>query len=281
MRLVSADWVLPVCARRRFATAPCWSTATASSQSAHARELEAAASADVEREHFAGCTITPGLVNAHTHLTLTALSGVVPPAPFPEWLPRLVAAMKPWDIADHEASGVVGAEESLASGVTVVGDIAYGAAEVASASRAGLGGVYYWELLGMPAEQLAEQLEYLRFPRTRPRTARASSSGLSPHSPYTCGPGAPAGRAPTGRRTSGYRSRSTSPSPPPRAELLMDGTGPLAGVADATRSASWPRAPRPSRISRSRGARRGRPRCTAATSAPTTSRCWPRTRAAS
>ena len=72
--------------------------------------------------------------------------------------------MKPWEIADHEASGVIGAEESLASGVTVVGDIAYGAAEVASASRAGLGGVYYWELLGLPAEQLAEQLAYLRYP---------------------------------------------------------------------------------------------------------------------
>ena len=129
--------------------------------------------------------MTPGLVNAHTHLTLTALRGVVPPMPFAEWLPRLVAAMAPWDIADHEASGVVGAEECLLSGVSVVGDIAYGAAEVASASAAGLGGVYYWELLGLRPEEIDRTLDYLRYPACREDYGRRVVCGLSPHSPYT------------------------------------------------------------------------------------------------
>lgn len=228
MRLVSADWVLPVCAPairdgavlvdgdRIVAVGP-------------RTALESTTAADVPREHFADCTITPGLVNAHTHLTLTALSGVVPPAPFHEWLPRLVSAMKPWSIADHEASGVIGAEESLASGVTVVGDIAYGAAEVASASGAGLGGVYYWELLGLPAEQIAVHLAYLRFPATANEYGTRVACGLSPHAPYSCGPAllrAVADRA----RDLGVPFAIHVAESDAEMQLLHDGTGPLAGV---------------------------------------------------
>jgi cytosine/adenosine deaminase-related metal-dependent hydrolase len=162
VRLISADWVLPV------ETAPIRDGAVlvdgAHILAVGTRREFAAAHPAAEREHFAGCVLAPGLVNAHTHLTLSALSGVVPPLPFAEWLPRLVAALKPWEIADHEASGIIGAEESLLAGVTVVGDIAYGAAEVARAAAAGLGGVYYWELLGMQPQDVGPALAELRYP---------------------------------------------------------------------------------------------------------------------
>jgi len=232
MRLISADWVLPVCEapiRDGAVLVEGDRVAAVGSRAA----LEASTPAVAKREHFAGCTITPGLVNAHTHLTLTALSGVVPPAPFHEWLPRLVSAMGPWDIADHEASGIVGAEECLASGVTVVGDIAYGAAEVASASRAGLGGVYYWELLGMPAEQVAEQLAYLRYPTSTSEYGVRVVCGLSPHSPYTSGPELLAAvherAAQLGVPIAIHVAESTAES-----TFLRDGSGPLAGVAART-----------------------------------------------
>jgi len=232
MRLVSAEWVVPVCAPaipdgavlvdgdRIVAVGPF-------------SELEAATPADAPRDHFPGCVLTPGLVNAHTHLTLTALAGVVPPAPFAEWLPSLVAAMKPWEIADHEASGVIGAEESLLAGVTVVGDIAYGAAEVASASRAGLGGVYYWELLGIHAEQVDDDLVRLRYPETADAYGPRVVCGLSPHSPYTSGPGlltavdakAAELRVPLAIHVAESNAET---------ELLLTGTGPLAAVTART-----------------------------------------------
>jgi cytosine/adenosine deaminase-related metal-dependent hydrolase len=232
VRLVSAEWVLPVCAPaipdgavlvdddRIVAVGP-------------RAELEATLPPDVPRDHFEGCVLTPGLVNAHTHLTLTALAGVVPPAPFTEWLPSLVAAMKPWEIEDHEASGVIGAEESLLSGVTVVGDIAYGAAEVASASRAGLGGVYYWELLGIHAEQIDDDLVRLRYPATTDVYGPRVVCGLSPHSPYTSGPAllravhdkAAELRVPVATHVSESLGE---------VELLAHGTGPLAAVAERT-----------------------------------------------
>ncbi len=184
-------------------------------------------------EHFAGCTITPGLVNAHTHLTLTALSGVVPPLPFAEWLPRLVAALKPWDIADHEASGVVGAEACLLAGVSAVGDIAYGAAEVARASEAGLGGVFYWELLGIEVDEVEGTLAALLYPESPGVYGPRVVCGLSPHSPYTCGPGllrAVSGAAAArGVPTAIHVSESLA-----EVRLLTDGSGPLAATARRT-----------------------------------------------
>jgi aminodeoxyfutalosine deaminase len=228
VQIVSADWVLPVSGPpiRDGAVAVAGDRILAAGSRAELEALQATA----EHRHFPGCVITPGLVNAHTHLTLTALAGVVPPLPFAEWLPQLVAALKPWEVADHEASGVIGAEQSLQAGVTVVGDIAYGAAEVASASRAGLGGVFYWELLGMRADDVPQALVRLRYPQHADEYGPRVVCGLSPHSPYTSGPGllrAVHDRArELGMPVAVHVAESAA-----EVEFLRDGAGPLAGVA--------------------------------------------------
>lgn len=231
MRLICATWVLPVSAPpiRDGAVLVEGDRIVAVGQRS---ELERMAP-EASRECFDDCVLTPGLVNAHTHLTLTALARVVPPAPFGDWLPLLVAALGPWEIEDHEASGVVGAEQSLLAGVTVVGDIAYGAAEVASASRAGLGGVYYWELLGILPEQIPDELARLGYPTDPEVFGPRVVCGLSPHSPYTSGPAllsavhaaASALRVPVAIHVAESRAEQ---------QLLSDGTGPLAPVAART-----------------------------------------------
>jgi aminodeoxyfutalosine deaminase len=229
--LVSAAWVVPVNREplRDGAVVTCGDVILAVGPRG---ELEARYPAE-PRSHFADCVISPGLVNAHTHLTLTALAGVVPPLPFAEWLPRLVAALKPWEIADHEASGVVGAELSLASGVTVVGDIAYGAAEVASASRAGLGGVFYWEVLGVDAADLPAELTRLRYPDSQDAFGARVVPGLSPHSPYTSGPGLLGAVHETAERFGAPLAIHVAESAA-ESELMHLGTGPLAPVASRT-----------------------------------------------
>jgi len=229
--LLRADWVLPVASPpiRMGAVAVVGDRIAAVGPWAEMdRRYPDAAVHD-----FAGCTITPGLVNAHTHLTLTALSGVVAPRPFAEWLPRLVTALGPWEIADHEASGVIGAEQCLLAGVTAVGDIAYGAAEVKRASEAGLGGVFYWELLGIHADQIESTLSELRYPTSADAYGPRVTCGLSPHSPYTCGPEllravhdtAGALRVPTAIHVSESAAE---------VRLLADGSGPLAATAGRT-----------------------------------------------
>jgi len=235
--LLSADWVLPVSRRPIRDGAVLISHDRIVSVGTRA-ELEARHSVTT-REHFPGCTITPGLVNAHTHLTLSALSGVVPPLPFAQWLPRLVTALRPWEIADHEASGVVGAEECLASGVTAVGDIAYGAAEVERAAAAGLGGVYYWELLGITASELDPTLAQLRYPRAAGAYGPRVVCGLSPHSPYTSGPrllrAVHDRAAALGVPTAIHVSESEA-----EVRLLRDGSGPLADTAGRTAAGFTP-----------------------------------------
>jgi len=229
--LLSADWVLPV-SRPPIRDGAVLVAGERIVEVGDRARLQAE-HPEEPQEHFAGCVMTPGLVNAHTHLTLTALAGVIESRPFAEWLPRLVTALGPWEIADHEASGVLGAEESLSCGVTVVGDIAYGAAEVASASAAGLGGVYYWELLGLHAEEVAPQLDYLRYPASPEVYGERIVCGLSPHSPYTAGPGLLAEVQQTaqglGVPTAIHVAESAA-----EVQLLLDGTGPLAGTAGRT-----------------------------------------------
>ena len=231
MDLISADWLLPVC------SPPVHDGAVLVDRGVIVEvgpRIELAAThPDARGEHFAGCTITPGLVNAHTHLTLTALAGVVSPRPFAEWLPELVAALKPWEVADHEASGVIGAQECLLCGVTVVGDIAYGAAEVLSASQAGLGGVYYWELLGIDAHAVPSELERLRYPSDREQFGERVVAGLSPHSPYTAGPSL-LRAAHDAAQELGVPFAIHVAESQAEVDLLRDGTGPLAAVASRT-----------------------------------------------
>jgi len=229
--LVSADWVVPV-GRDPVRDGAVVTRGDTVLDVGPRGELEAR-HPDEERSDFPGCVITPGLVNAHAHLTLTALAGVVPSLPFAEWLPRLVAALKPWEVADHEASGVVGAGLSLLAGVTVVGDIAYGAAEVVSASRAGLGGVYYWEVLGIEEGGLLGELEALRYPASQDALGGRVTPGLSPHSPYTSGPrllrAVHARAGELGAPVAVHVAESAA-----EVELMHDGTGPLAAVAGRT-----------------------------------------------
>jgi cytosine/adenosine deaminase-related metal-dependent hydrolase len=139
---------------------------------------------------YPGCTIIPGLVNAHTHLALTCLKGLLPPQPFHEWIaavPRAVAAL---DADDLTASAVHGAVLSVAAGVTVVGDIAYGPEAIGIAADTGLGGCFFWEVLGITPDELAERLYELEYPADPARACDGRfRCGISPHAPYTSGPG--------------------------------------------------------------------------------------------
>jgi cytosine/adenosine deaminase-related metal-dependent hydrolase len=231
--LVSATWVLPVSSEPIRDGAVLVEGAGITAVGTRA-ELEAIAPQGAEQRHFVGATLMPGLVNAHTHLALTDLNGAVPPMPFAEWLPRLVAEMRPWQIADFATSAAHGAEKLLDAGVTCVADIAYGPAEIDIATQSGLAGVFYTEVLGVPADLLDNELQRSRFPAD-PAAAGTQRTrlGLSPHSPYTSGPGllrAVCRRAESlGLPLAIHAAESAAES-----ELIAHGTGPLAPTAGRT-----------------------------------------------
>jgi 5-methylthioadenosine/S-adenosylhomocysteine deaminase len=231
--LVSATWVLPVSSEPIRDGAVLVEGARITAVGTRA-ELEVIAPEDTERRHFEGATIMPGLVNAHTHLALTDLVGAVGPMPFAEWLPRLVAEMRPWQIADFATSAAHGAKQLLDAGVTCVADIAYGPAEIDIAAQSGLAGVFYTEVLGVSADSLDDELRRSRFPADPAAVGtQRTRLGLSPHSPYTSGPGllhAVSQRAGTlSLPLAIHVAESAAES-----ELIAHGTGPLAPTADRT-----------------------------------------------
>lgn len=185
--LITADWVLPV-SRPPIRNGGVIIDGTTVLEVGRGEELKGLAR-DREHFHFAGCTLLPGLVNAHTHLSLSAMEGLLEPEAFDLWLPKLVAAMRAWEPDDYAASAALGSYRSLEAGVTVVGDIVYGPEAVAVAADAGIGGVFYWEVLGVEGPRLYAELERMEFPLDDGTGCGARTRcGVSPHSTYTSGP---------------------------------------------------------------------------------------------
>jgi len=227
--IVSAEWVVPV-TRPPIQDGAILIRGDLVAEVGSRAELVAARPAEPVYD-LGRCTVLPGLVNAHTHLALSVLHGVVPSAPFHEWLPRVVRAMQALTTDDFAASSAAGAQLAIASGTTVVGDIAYSACSATIAEQAGLAGVHFFEVLGLEPNDASARLAdagYLEDSHAR-RSDRVRH-GISAHSPYTASPAL----------ISALHERAAAQSvpfavhlaeSPAEVQLLFDGTGPLAATA--------------------------------------------------
>lgn len=228
--IVTADWVLPVSAPALRGGAALVDEAGRIGAVGPLADL--VARHPLERvESFDGCVIMPGLVNAHTHLSLTVLAGLVQPMPMRAFLARVTCAINAMSEDDFAASAALGALECLRNGVTCVGDIAYTTEPMARCAPLGLAGVFHVEVLGVTADSLESTLEARGFPHGSDACAHGRvRCGLSPHTPYTVGPDALVEAAATARHTGASLAIHVAESPAER-ELMLEGTGPLAEVA--------------------------------------------------
>jgi cytosine/adenosine deaminase-related metal-dependent hydrolase len=228
--IVTADWVLPVSGPALRHGAVLVDEAGRVAAVAPLADLVALSPAEPV-EGFDGCVIIPGLVNAHTHLSLTVLGGLVEPMPMRPFLARVTTAIEALTDSDLEASAALGALECLRNGVTCVGDIAYGPEPQAACAGLGLAGVFYVEVLGTTEDGLDALLAQRGFPRERGACAHGRvRCGLSPHTPYTAGPGTLLASAAIARASGASLAVHLAESPAER-ELMLHGTGPLSGVA--------------------------------------------------
>lgn len=227
--LITADWVLPV------GGAPIRHggvlVSSASIVQVGPAEQLARVGLRGPRHDYPGCVIMPGLVNAHSHLAMTCLKDVVASMPFHEWLERIPIAFRALSDDDIAASIAHGAHRAVASGTTVVGDIAYGPESLAICGDAGLAGTFYWEVLGLTPSELAERLYELEYP-SDPATGCSERyrCGLSPHATYTSGPALLSAT----RRLAQAQGASFAvhlAESAAETELLRTGAGPLAKVA--------------------------------------------------
>lgn len=175
--------------------------------------------------------LLPGLTNAHTHLSLTALAGRLPrDAGFLSWLgsaARAAAALSPEEVA---ASTDLGLLESWRLGTVLVGEVttrAEGWDRILAHGR--MQGRVYFEFLGVTEDRARE-----RFAAAARAAARLAAHpgadavlpGLSPHAPYSVWPDLWARTGELARRH-GFRWTTHLAESPDEQRFLLEGTGPL------------------------------------------------------
>jgi cytosine/adenosine deaminase-related metal-dependent hydrolase len=144
---------------------------------------------------FAESAIIPGLINAHSHLELTAMRGFLENEEnnFFAWLKKLtIARLERMTRDDLYVSAAWGACEAVRAGITCVADASDSAFESMKALReVGMRGIVFQESFGPDPRLAKENFEKLRAKVARLREFETSlvKCGVSPHAPFTvCGP---------------------------------------------------------------------------------------------
>ncbi len=132
--------------------------------------------------------LSPGLINAHCHLELSAWHGTIPPGDLWTWLGNLVRQRMQPGAAEKERAAIPEAVRSmLQAGTTCVGDIHRAAWLPAALADTPIRKVCYAELISgatSPPRTPAEIGERLAAMPDDPLMAK----GISPHAPYTVTP---------------------------------------------------------------------------------------------
>lgn len=133
------------------------------------------------------------LVNAHTHLELSALGSLLPqePAALAPWVSRVAVALRRSEPGALQAACELGVDALVVSGATHVGDVSWSGASVMPLARSGLRGIVWLEMRGVLLRDGLERLSWLRKEVDRLRRIAANSPiriGAELHAPYTIHP---------------------------------------------------------------------------------------------
>lgn len=123
--------------------------------------------------------LLPGLINAHTHLELSGLAGLMPPkGDFVGWLESMVA-LRPAQLRQNGASATQAAIQSLAQdGTALVGDVTNTGEAAPVLAQAGLSAVSFFEAMGAAkAEPPPAQARW--------QGSVLSAAAVAAHSPYS------------------------------------------------------------------------------------------------
>jgi cytosine/adenosine deaminase-related metal-dependent hydrolase len=145
--------------------------------------------ADAELQDVPGAVVMPALVNAHCHLDLTDVGALGFDGDFIAWIDE-IRLRRPTDPDAVAAAVRRGIELCRAGGTGLVGDIAGGASPVPSRelTAAAMEGVSFLEVLGIGRAEPRALETVAQIARSA--DARGSCrKGVSPHAPYSCGPG--------------------------------------------------------------------------------------------
>ncbi len=133
------------------------------------------------------CLLMPGFVNAHCHLSLTALEKK-PSSSFVDWIRALISLNAVLDDESRVQGIHAGAKEMQLSGVTALGDYVAEPRLLPIIGGLGFRSVLFLETIGFhreKAQALCEKVEEIL--RSEPLLA-LTRLGLAPHAPYSVSP---------------------------------------------------------------------------------------------
>ena len=221
MRVLSADWVVPV------EGPPIRDGAVAIEDGAivavgAAAELGAG-------ENYRDALILPGFVNAHSHLEYAVYGGFGDGLEFPAWIGLHIERKQRLDLDDADAIARLGAFECLRSGITTVGDCSFSGSAATAAAERGLRAIVYLEVFGADVSGIDDF-----FTPNRDRVSETFSErvrlGISPHAPYTCSIELYRACAELGLPIATHLAESVAET-----TWLRDGTGPWTALGEMLR----------------------------------------------
>lgn len=245
-RLVSARWLLPI-ATPAVAEGAVLLDAHDTILAVGSRAELRAAHPGV-REDRADGALLPGLVNAHTHLELSALAGQVPGGRgLVAWTSDLAPRVAGLTTETRAAAAHAAALAMVAAGTAAIGDVANGLDAVPAIARAGLRGMVFHELVGSREARTGDALADAAAEFDRHVAAHGWPDEVAyvpaPHAPYSVG-------APLLRRTFAEAARRRLPTSvhvaedPDEVALLRDGSGAWPVVLERLGVAAGSRTPR-------------------------------------
>lgn len=173
--------------------------------------------------------VLPGLVNAHTHLELSHLLDVIPPASrFGDWVQRIIHLRGEYpDPTDPRITSAARAaiQQARAAGTALLGDISNTLVTHAMLVEAGMPGVVFYELLGFNTPDAHRAVADARGRLASLPRSTGVRTTLAAHAPYSVSPelfkAIRADLDQTGDRTSSVHLSES----PEEVEFVRSGTG--------------------------------------------------------
>ncbi|HYW30676.1 MAG TPA: amidohydrolase family protein [Gemmatimonas sp.] len=185
---------------------------------------------NVEHVQLGNSVLMPGLVNAHSHLELTAMRGMLEGLAFRDWLATLTAARRDlFDAGTLLDAARHGLREALRNGITTCADTSDSGAPLQAMREAGTRGVGYVETFGPDPASCADAIKTLRERAAayREHDTALVRVGISPHAPYTVS-GALFGAVAALAHDEGYPVAVHIAESAAETQFVRDGAGPFA-----------------------------------------------------
>lgn len=173
--------------------------------------------------------VFPGLVNAHTHLELSALRGRVPSRPdlgFAGWAEAMLAARADTPPAAVARAVEAAVRELVACATVAVGDVSNTLASVTPLGEHGLVGSVFHEVFGADAQAAVARVARLAVEARALRWPAGLTWAPSPHALHTLHPEGVRAVLALARRVGARASLHLAEDPAER-EVLADGCGPM------------------------------------------------------